>query len=263
VNEAQLSQVKAALEPLDIQVSTHIVDVSQRELVMTCADEIFAIHGQVDILVNNAAVIVLDTLEDISYQDLEWVLNVNFWGVVNTTRAFLNYLKLSSEAHIVNLSSVDGLVPNPGNGAYSIAKAAVKTFTETLSQELHGTNVTVTCVIPGGVKTNLHRNARFFKIACPGMTRDECIEFFESAAMTSADKAARIIAQSMYNNKGRVLIGLDGQLIDIFARVMPRWTIMMAGHMSRNLKSKRLDWLQRAIRKMAGISFDNNAPSKR
>lgn len=232
-------------------VTTHTLDVSNRQDVYRTADAIQAAHGRVDMLINCAAVVVLDTLEDITYDDFEWVMNVNFWGVVYTTRAFLPFLKQRKEAHIVNISSVDGIVPNPGNGPYSIAKAAVKSLTETLFQELHGTNISVTCVLPGGVKTNLHRNARFFKVACPGMTREECIDFFEKAAMTSPQTAARIIANAICRNRCRVLIGLDSQLIDFFARLMPLRTTALAGYLSRNLNSKKLNWCQRIIRLLA------------
>jgi len=235
-------------------VTTHTLDVSNREDVYQVAAGIHAAHGRVDMLINCAAVVVMDTLEDISYDDFEWVMNVNFWGVVYTTKAFLPFLKERAEAHIVNISSVDGIVPNPGNGPYSVAKAAVKSLTETLFQELHGTNISVTCVLPGGVKTNLHRNARFFKVACPGMTREECINFFENAAMTSAPKAARIITEAICSKRGRVLIGLDGQLIDLFARLMPHGATALAGHLSRNLNSRKLGWCQRLIRKLVRVS---------
>jgi short-subunit dehydrogenase len=231
-------------------VTTHILDVSNRQDVYRTADEIQAAHGRVDMLINCAAVAVLDTLEDITYDDFEWVMNVNFWGVVYTTKAFLPFLKQREEAHIVNISSVDGIVPNPGNGPYSVAKAAVKSLTETLFQELHGTNISVTCVLPGGVKTNLHRNARFFKVACPGMTREECIDFFEKAAMTSPQTAARIIVNSICTNRCRVLIGLDSQLIDFFARLMPMRATALAGYLSRNLKTKKLAWCSRILRKL-------------
>lgn len=223
-------------------VTTHALDVSNREHVYHAAATIHATHGRVDMVINCAAVSVLETLEDITYDDFEWVMNVNFWGVVYTTKAFLPFLKERAEAHIVNISSVDGIVPNPGNGPYSVTKAAVKSLTETLFQELNGTNVSVTCVLPGGVKTNFHRNARFFKTACPGMTREECINFFENAAMTSPQKAARIIVNSICRKRGRALIGPDAQLIDFFARLMPLKATALAGHMSRNLKSKKLDW---------------------
>jgi short-subunit dehydrogenase len=231
-------------------VTTHHLDVSNRQDVYKTADLIHATYGRVDVLINCAAVAVLDTLEDITYDDFEWVMNVNFWGVVYTTKAFLPFLKQREEAHIVNISSVDGIVPNPGNGAYSATKAAVKSLTETLFQELHGTNISVTCVLPGGVKTNFHRNARFFKVACPGMTREECIDFFEKSAMTSPQTAARIIANSICRKRCRVLIGLDSQLIDFFARLMPLRTTALAGYLSRNLNTKKLDWCQKILRRL-------------
>jgi len=250
INQENLEKLAGVLERNSGVVTTHTLDVSNRENVYVAACKIHAAHGRVDMLINCAAVAVSETLEDITYDDFEWVMNVNFWGVVYTTKAFLPFLKERAEAHIVNISSVDGIVPNPGNGPYSVAKAAVKSLTETLFQELHGTNISVTCVLPGGVKTNLHRNTRFFKNACPGMTREECINFFENAAMTSAPAAARIIANSICRKRSRVLIGLDSQLIDFCARLMPIRATALAGHISRNLKSKKIDWCQRFVQRL-------------
>jgi short-subunit dehydrogenase len=201
-------------------------------------------------LVNCAGVGVMETIEDITYEDFEWSMNINFWGVVHTTKAFLPFLKESPEAHIVNISSVDGIVPNPNGAAYAVAKAAVKSFTETLFQELQGTHISVTCVLPGGVKTNLQRNARFFKIACSGMNQEECIAFFEDAAFTSAEQAADLIVKGIRKKKSRIIIGLDGKLIDFCARVAPLGSTALAGHMSRNLKSKKLDFCQRLVQRL-------------
>jgi short-subunit dehydrogenase len=233
------------------RTTIHCLDISDREKVYQFAADIIQAHGRIDILINCAGVAVLETIEDIGYDYFEWVMAVNFWGAVYTTKAFLPFLKQSPEAHIVNLSSVDGIVPNPNNGAYASAKAALRCFTETLFQELQGTKISVTSVIPGGVKTNLHRNARFFKIACEGMTQEECISFFENAAMTSAEDAAKSIIKAIRKKKGRVLIGLDGQLIDIFSRLAPYKSTAWAGYISRNLKSKKLDLIQQIIRRLS------------
>ncbi len=233
----------------------HALDISDREKVYQFAAEVIQSHGRIDILINCAGVTVLETIEDIGYEDFEWVMAVNFWGTVYATKAFLPLLKQSPEAHIVNVSSVDGIVPNPNGGAYASAKAALKCFTETLFQELQGSNIGVTCAIPGGVKTNLHRNARFFKFACEDMTQEECIAFFENAALTSAEDAAKSIINAIKRKKGRVLIGLDGQLIDICSRLAPFKSTALAGYLTRNLKSKKVGFMQRILRRLSDSFF--------
>lgn len=249
VDKKGLAEVHSLLERRSSNVTIQEVDVSNREAVYRSACEIEAAHGRIDVLINCAAVLVVETLEDITFEDFEWVMNVNFWGVVYATKAFLPFLKQRPEAHIVNLSSVDGIVPTPNGGPYAAAKAALRSFTETLVQELHGTTVSVTCVIPGGVKTNLHRNARFFKIACAGMTHEECCTFFEDAALTSAQTAAQLILEGICRKRVRVLIGLDAQLIDLASRLMPSTATALAGYMSRNLKSSKFEWVKLLKRK--------------
>jgi short-subunit dehydrogenase len=251
IDEKGLASVAAHIDSKSKTPTIHPLDVSNREQVYQFAADINASHGRIDILINCAGVAVLETIEDITYDDFEWAMAVNFWGAVYTTKAFLPFLKQRDEAHIVNVSSVDGITPNPNGAAYAAAKAALKLFTETLFQELQGTNISVTSVMPGGVKTNLHRNARFFKIACEGMTREECIAFFEDAALTSAEDAARRIIKAIKKKKGRVLIGLDGRLIDICARLAPMKSTALAGHMSRNLKSKKFDLVQQIVRRLS------------
>jgi NAD(P)-dependent dehydrogenase (short-subunit alcohol dehydrogenase family) len=252
IDEKGLASVAAHIDSKSKTPTIHPLDVSNREQVYQFAADINASHGRIDILINCAGVAVLETIEDIAYDDFEWAMAVNFWGAVYATKAFLPFLKQRDEAHIVNVSSVDAITPNPNGGAYAAAKAALKLFTETLFQELQGTNISVTSVIPGGVKTNLHRNARFFKSACEGMTREECIAFFEDAALTSAQNAAGRIIKAIKRKKGRVLIGLDGRLIDVCSRVAPFKSTALAGHMSRNLKSKKFDLVQQIVRRLSG-----------
>ncbi len=251
MDEKGLTSVAGQLNSKFERSTIHPVDIAEREKVYEAAREIKETHAAIDILINCAGVAVLESIEDIGYDDFERVMAVNFWGAVYTTKAFLPFLRTMPEANIVNVSSVDGIVPNPNNGAYAAAKAALRCFTETLFQELQGTKVSVTSVIPGGVKTNLHRNARFFKIACRDMTQEECIEFFENAALTSAEDAANSIVKAIKKNKARVLIGLDGQLIDICARVAPFRSTSLAGYMSRHLKSKKLGAIQQILRRLS------------
>jgi short-subunit dehydrogenase len=157
-----------------------------------------------------------------SYADLEWLFGINFWGVVHGTKAFLPHLKQSGQGHVVNVSSVFGLIAVPGQGAYNAAKFAVRGFTECLRQELEleGVNVSATCVHPGGIKTNIARKARF--VARAGSpSREEMDEFFDRMARTMPEAAARAILRGVRRNARRVLIGADAYAIAALQRLLP------------------------------------------
>lgn len=224
------------------RVSCHSFDVGKRDQVNQFACEVINEHGHADILINNASVVIADTLEDITYADFHWLMEINFWGVVHNTKAFLPVLKERPEAHIVNISSIDGVLATPNNGPYCAAKFAVTGLTETLSQELHGTNVKVSCVLPGGVKTNIHRNCRFFKTANPALCHEDTIECFERMSALSSDEAAQIIVRGVKKNKSRILVGRDARLIDLMKRLMPVWTTRIAAHFMRNLDPSKVGW---------------------
>ncbi len=191
-------------------------------------------------LINNASVVVTDTVEDIAYSDFRWLMEINFWGVVYGTKAFLPSLKLRPAAHIVNISSIDGLLATPNNGPYCAAKFAVTGFTETLSQELQGTNVKVSCVLPGGVRTNIHRNARFVKMANLELCHEDTIECLEKMSRLSADEAARIILRGIRKDKTRILVGSDARVLDWMKRLMPVWTTRLTAHFMRNLAPSKM-----------------------
>ena len=165
IDEIGVGETRSRIHDQAVRVTTHACNVSQREEVYSLAQDVIAQHGQVDVMLNNAAVMVAESLEDVTYDDFEWLMGINFWGVVYCTKAFLPYLKLRPTAHLVNVSSVNGFLTTPNNGPYCITKFAVTGFTETLMQELAGTNVRVSCVVPGGVRTNIVRNTRFRKQA--------------------------------------------------------------------------------------------------
>jgi NAD(P)-dependent dehydrogenase (short-subunit alcohol dehydrogenase family) len=214
-------------------VTTHRVDVSKLDQVCRFADEILTAHGHVDLLINNAAVVIVETLEDVTYADFEWLMGVNFWGVVYGTKVLLPHLKKRPEAHIVNISSIAGVMTSPNNGPYSAAKFAVIGFTETLGQELQGTHVGVSCVVPGGIKTNIHRNALFCKQANPTWSRDDSVRWFEEASMTSSRNAARTILKGIKKKRNRILIGVDAHLIDCMKRMFP---VQASSFVARKMK---------------------------
>ena len=246
VAESHLEDTARIVRPIAPKVTVHPCDISDRDSVYCCVREVIDAHGRIDIVINNAAVALVETIEDVTYEDFEWLMRINFWGVVYCTKAFLPYLKQRPEAHIVNVSSIDAILTTPNNGPYCAAKSAVKAFTDTLLQELHDTDVRVSCVLPGGVKTHIHRNARFFKQACSCVNREESIEWFESAAMTSPARAARAIVDGIKKNKTRILIGRDARFIDLMTRLVPGGSLICASHVMKNLNKSRpnfLGWL--------------------
>lgn len=209
------------LLPSNTKASTHIVDVSNKDRVYEWADEVVAEHGHVDAIINNAGVANSGFIEDMSYEDFNWVFDIVFFGVLYGTKAFLPYLHQRPEANIVNISSVNAFFPFPKNGPYNAAKHAVKGLNQTLMQELRGSNVHVTSVHPGGIKTNIVRNTRFEE----GTTSAEVeagVKEFDRMASTTAEKAASIIIKGMMKNRQRQLVGIDAVFIDLAVRFMPQ-----------------------------------------
>ena len=162
IDEASLAETVGLCEGLGVKVTAQQLNVADRATVYSWADRVMADHGQVNLVVNNAGVALAAPVETMAYEDFEWLMNINFWGVVYGTKAFLPYLKASGEGHIVNLSSVFGLISVPSQSAYNAAKFAVRGFTDTLRMELEieRAPVSVTTIHPGGVKTNIARHAR-------------------------------------------------------------------------------------------------------
>ncbi len=162
MNEVGLAETANLVATHGVKVTSKKVDVSKRTEVYAWADEVVRDHGRCNLIFNNAGVAHSATLEGTSYEDFEWIVGINFWGVVYGTKAFLPHLRASGEGHIVNLSSLFGLLSVPGNGTYNATKFAVRGFTEALREELEvtGAPVSATCVHPGGIKTNIARSAR-------------------------------------------------------------------------------------------------------
>jgi NAD(P)-dependent dehydrogenase (short-subunit alcohol dehydrogenase family) len=227
IDEAGLRET-ASLIGLKVNVSTHVVDVSDRDQVYHFAQEAARIHGGVDIIINNAGVALGDFLETVPLEDFEWLMGINFWGVVYGTMTFLPHLRKRPEGHIVNISSINGIMPNPNNGPYCAAKFAVKGYTETLAQEMRGTSIAVSCVHPGGIKTNIARNTRFNR-AMYSLSREKAISLYEDELFrTTADEAARIIISGIKRNKRRILIGVDARVLDLLTRFFPETAVTLS-----------------------------------
>ena len=215
-----LQETRKPVEAAGAVCSTHIVDVADRAAVEEFAADVVREHGAVHLLVNNAGVTLVDRAEHVSYDDLEWIMNINFWGVVYGTKSFLPYMRRVDEAHIVNVSSLFGLVAMPLQSAYNASKFAVRGFTEALKMELAGSHIGVSCVHPGGIKTGIGRNSRISEEAL-SVPKEELIAEFEKAARTTPEKAAAVIIRGIEKNKRRVLIGGDARFVDLVARFFP------------------------------------------
>jgi NAD(P)-dependent dehydrogenase (short-subunit alcohol dehydrogenase family) len=222
VNEAGLAETERLVAPVGVRVTTERLDVADRDAVHRHAERVVAEHGAVHLVVNNAGVALSATIAEMSYEDLAWLFGINFWGVVHGTKAFLPHLKRAPEGHIVNLSSVFGIIAVPGQGAYNAAKFAVRGFTECLREELEleRSTVSATCVHPGGIRTNIARNSRF--VERPGHPgRDAAAAEFDRIARTTPKAAAEKIVRGVKRNARRVLIGADAYAIDWMERALP------------------------------------------
>ncbi|HEX4895314.1 MAG TPA: SDR family NAD(P)-dependent oxidoreductase [Solimonas sp.] len=224
VNVAGLAETVKLAGAYGVKVTQQKVDVAKHEQVYGWADQVVADHGKVNLIFNNAGVALGATVDGMSYDDFEWLMNINFWGVVYGTKAFLPHLKAAGEGHIINTSSVFGLAGIPSQSAYNAAKFAVRGFTESLRQELDMENcgVSATSVHPGGIKTNIARSARMdTSIEQLGVDKANATANFEKNFITTANKAARIIIAGVEGNKRRVLVGPDAVGLDLMVRLLP------------------------------------------
>jgi NAD(P)-dependent dehydrogenase (short-subunit alcohol dehydrogenase family) len=231
VDEAGLKATAELVRAKGRRVSTTRVDVSDRKAVHAWADAVVAEMGRVDAIINNAGVAVAENFEQMSYEDLEWIMGINFWGVVHGSKAFLPHLRKNGDGWIVNVSSVFGFIAVPTQSAYNATKFAVRGMTEAMRQELAGSGITVSCVHPGGIKTNIVHNARFYR-AADGRAQDKgsAAVDFEKMARTTADQAAKTIVRGMEKRSPRILIGPDAHIIDAMVRLSPvRYTNLIAG----------------------------------
>jgi NADP-dependent 3-hydroxy acid dehydrogenase YdfG len=199
------------------------LDVRDRQAQMAFAAEVAEwMPAPLGIVFNNAGVATSQSVAEGSIEDDEWVLGVNFGGVVNGVRAFLPILLRQDSGVLVNTSSVFGLVGIPHQSAYCASKFAVRGFTDSLRQELRGTGVRAVNVHPGGVKTNIVRNARFHTHPSrPAMTKDEAVDEFEALSRTTPERAAEIIHNGVKAGRSRILVGPDAYLFDVLARTLP------------------------------------------
>jgi short-subunit dehydrogenase len=225
VDEKGLAETAALAAKHPVKVTSKRVDVSKREAMYAWADEVVRDHGKCNLVFNNAGVAHSSTIEGLDYADFEWIMGINFWGVVYGTKAFLPHLKAADEGHIINTSSLFGLLAIPSQATYNATKFAVRGFTEALREELELTRSTVsaTCVHPGGIKTNIARSARVDEsLKTLGVTDlEKSRRSFEKAFRVTAEDAAETILRGVERNSRRVLIGADAMLLDLLQRIAP------------------------------------------
>jgi short-subunit dehydrogenase len=230
-DEAGLQTVAAEISRVHSRkVTVHRIDVGEPRQIEDFAQAAIAAHPGLNILVNNAGVTLLGQFSEIDQAQMDWLMNINFWGVVHSTRAFLPHLARQSEAHIVNLSSIFGIIAPPGQTAYAAAKFAVRGFSESLRHELRMAKspVRLSVVHPGGVATSIVRNARTGVGMTDNTRRAQSIELFEAMAKTTPAAAALRIIQGIEKNAPRILIGNDARFMDLLQRFRPAtyWAVL-------------------------------------
>ena len=218
VDTEGLAQTEEQLKAIGAPVRSDRLDVTEREAFQIYADQINEHFGKVNQIYNNAGIAFTGDVEITEFKDIERVMDVDFWGVVNGTKAFLPHLITSGDGHIVNVSSLFGLMSMPGQAAYNSAKFAVRGFTEALRQELvlNRDPVKVTSVHPGGIKTAIARNG----LTAEGVDPEAQYKFFDRRlASTTPQRAAEIILEAVRKNKARVLVGQDAVVLDLIVRI--------------------------------------------
>jgi short-subunit dehydrogenase len=220
IDEAGLTQTAQSLEKKSALITTHVVDVADEAAVRSFAEEVGKRHGRVTLLINNAGIALHGNFDEVSLDDFRLLMNINFWGTVYGVNYFLLALKREKRAQIVNISSVFGMVAPAGQCAYAASKFAVRGFTEALRHELAGGNVSVSCVHPGGIRTQIARRARI-GAGVSGTGHHEKAAQFEKLLRTSPEAAAARILRGVERHEPRILIGADAYQVDILQRLRP------------------------------------------
>lgn len=220
IDENGLAETLDLLGERTNQIMHDRLDVSDASAIPLYADKVKAALGSADYVFNVAGIARVGTFEHSPLSSLETVMNVNFYGVVRMSKAFLEQLK-ETRGGLVNISSIFGIIGFPGQADYCASKFAVRGFSETLAQEMENYGVSVSCVHPGGVATNIARNAVMDKNPLPSKTREEMDAGFDAAAITSAEKAADIILRGTAKKRRRIIVGKDASSVQIISRLFP------------------------------------------
>lgn len=237
VDESGLAETAELVSSSETEVHSAVMDVSDRDQFRSFADEALSRFGRVTHVINNAGVGMVGRTEQLSFEDIEWMMNINFWGTVYGTKIFLPVFTEQDFGHVVNISSVFGLISPPGQAAYCASKFAVRGFTEALRHELEGSNVCVSCVHPGGIRTNIVKNARRGRYAS-----DEDMKLapimLEKLAKSTAEQAANTIIKGIKSNNPRILIGPDARQISMVQRLFPKRYFKIMDRLTGGMLSK-------------------------
>jgi NAD(P)-dependent dehydrogenase (short-subunit alcohol dehydrogenase family) len=231
IDEQGLAETARSISALGRQVSTHIVDVSDKQRMQAFADEVIATHGRVHVVVNNAGVTVRAKLDDHSLEDFEWIVGINFWGVVYGCKFFLPHVQAAGWGAFVNISSMFGLTGIPEQSSYCATKFAVRGFSESLSIELANDNIDVIVVHPGGIRTNIVRSSR----GREDSSRERIIKWFDRNALAPEHAASKIV-RAIERRQQRVVITPEAWATDVAKRVYPGVPRRLAGLIVRRSK---------------------------
>jgi short-subunit dehydrogenase len=233
-NPAGLATTAAAARACGVTVSEHVLDVRDRDALAALPEEVLAAHGRVTLLVNNAGVALIGSFDQVAMDDFAWIMDINFWAPVLLTRAFLYALHREEQAHIVNISSIFGIVGIPGNVPYCASKFAIRGFSEALRHELAANSkITLTVVHPGGIRTAIADTARLSQGIDPQEAKTATAEF-NKLLKTSPEDAGEQIATAIRKRSGRLLIGKDARMLDRIQRIFPTtyWRRIVRGQPS-------------------------------
>jgi NAD(P)-dependent dehydrogenase (short-subunit alcohol dehydrogenase family) len=210
-----------------VRITRHALDVGDAQAIAAFPETVRAEHGKLDLLVNNAGVALGGTFEQVKEADFDWLMSINFFGVVRMTRAFLPMLKPSEDARIVNISSIFGMIAPPGQTAYCASKFAVRGFSESLRKELEGTSVGVTVVHPGGVATSIAKSARRPQALSP-QEFTAALTQIEAKLKMPPDEAGETIVRGIERRQPRIIVGNDAKVAALLERVAPigYWNVL-------------------------------------
>lgn len=242
MNEQGLLKTLELIKDTGVRATLDKVNVADLEEVRAWAEKVEQDHGSINMIFNNAGVALGSTVEGASYDELEWIVGINFWGVVYGTKEFLPRIKKTGDGHVVNISSLFGLTAQPTQSAYNATKFAVRGFTESLRQELDIENcgVSALCVHPGGIRTNIANAAKMNdSLRALGMSPEKSARSFNKLLRCPPEEAARQILEAVQKDKRRLLIGNDAKAIDLIQRILPTGYQKVTAFATKLGKSKK------------------------
>ena len=221
IDEAGLADVCARVQAAGTQCQTKRVDAGSEADIFALAQACAERYGGADVLINNAGVTLVSSVDKLQTPDAQWLMNINFWGVVHGCRAFLPQMRKRPEAMLVNISSIFAMVSVPSQSMYNAAKAAVRGFSDSLREELRSSSVAVLCVHPGGIRTNIANSARMADLSLLEMSAQQMRDGFAQNARTTPEQAATAIVRAIERGQTRLMIGMDARILDWVYRIVP------------------------------------------